>query len=244
VEALIESAWEEASRRPGVFLFDGPMCRLESFDVSPAALRLVLGRTSYKAFLGTNMRHPEIAGAYGRSALANPLGMSCALESADGFLLLGRRNATVAYYPSRVHPFAGALEPGDADDVFGGVRRELAEELSLTGDDVPPDALSCVGIAEDASLLQPELIFHARCKPSRRQVESQLDPEEHRAIVALPVDAHAATAALRHAADFTPVAVAAVLLWGRLAFGHAWFLAQCAALAVPTGGLSVHNPPQ
>ena len=43
--------------------------------------------------------------------LANPVGVSPALLSADNFLIMGRRNASVAYYPNRIHPFAGALEP-------------------------------------------------------------------------------------------------------------------------------------
>jgi hypothetical protein len=48
--------------------------------------------------------------------------VSPALLTADGFLMMGRRNASVAYYPNRVHPFAGALDPGDAD-MFAAVRR-------------------------------------------------------------------------------------------------------------------------
>ena len=35
VETIIERAWERAASRPGVQLFDGPMCRMESFDASP-----------------------------------------------------------------------------------------------------------------------------------------------------------------------------------------------------------------
>ena len=29
--------------------------------------------------------------------------------------MLGRRNASVAYYPGRVHPFSGSLEPQEQD---------------------------------------------------------------------------------------------------------------------------------
>src|SRR5687768_2708835 len=117
VEALIEDAWAAASRRPGVKLFDGPMCRLESWSASPARLEFVLSHGSYKPFLGTNLTHPDLADRFGANVLANPVGVSPALETADGFLMLGWRNASVAYYPSRVHPFAGALEPRDGSDV-------------------------------------------------------------------------------------------------------------------------------
>ena len=85
------------------------MCRLERWTVSPdgSRLRLSLSETSYKPFYGTNMSHPELADRFGADVMANPVGVSPALETADGYLLLGRRNSAVAYYPGRLHPFAG-----------------------------------------------------------------------------------------------------------------------------------------
>ena len=74
-------------------------------------LALTLSNTTYKHFLGTNLTHPELADRYGREILANPVGVSPALLTADNFLMMGRRNASVAYYPNRIHPFAGALDP-------------------------------------------------------------------------------------------------------------------------------------
>ena len=64
--------------------------------------------------------------------------------------MLGRRNATVAYYPSRVHPFAGSLEPADDLDVFDDVFRESREELALGKGDIAD--IVCTGVAEDQSL--------------------------------------------------------------------------------------------
>ena len=225
VEAAIERAWAEALARPGVHLFDGPMCRLESSSVGPdGRLRLVLSATSYKTFLGTNLTHPELADRHGPQVLANPVGVSALLESADAdpFLLLGRRNDSVAYYPARVHPFAGALEPRDRSDVFAAVRRELREELSLD----PADAadLRCVGLVEDNALRQPELVFLARCRLTRALLESRLDPVEHRGAYAVEANAPAIEAALSDRA-LTPVAAAALLLWARvrLADGERWF---------------------
>src|SRR5258708_38525384 len=135
VEHLIDDTWAQVSSQPGIHLFDGPMCRLESWRVSPAQLSLVLSDTSYKAFLGTNLHHPELSDRYGRQILANPVGVSPALETADGWLMMGRRNDSVAYYPNRIHPFAGAVEPRDALDVFAAGGRGLGEELSFTADD-------------------------------------------------------------------------------------------------------------
>lgn len=220
VERLIEQAWSEAQRRPGIKLFDGPMCRLESWRVSGQRLCLSLSQTSYKPFLGTNLSHPELAEQFGREVMANPVGVSPALLTADDFLLLGRRNATLAYYPNRIHPFAGALEPRDRGDLCGAVRRELREELALEDEDV--SEVRCTGIAEDHALRQPEFLFRAQVRLTRSQVESQVHADEHHSSVAVPATQAALARGIADPA-LTPVAVAALLLWGRIRFGDAWF---------------------
>ena len=223
VEALIEASWQEALRRPGVRLFDGPICRLESWDTSPDALRLKLSQTSYKPFLGTNLSHPELAEQYGRDVMANPVGVSPALHTADDFLLLGRRNASVAYYPNRIHPFAGALEPRDGGDLLAAVRRELHEELGLSLCDV--SRVRCTGVAEDRALRQPELLFLAEVSLTRARLEAQVHADEHHDGVAIPATQAGIERAIQDPL-LTPVAIAALLLWGRLRFGDAWFGAR------------------
>jgi hypothetical protein len=217
-EALIETSWRRAGSRPGVNLFDGPMCRLESVRANSDALTLSLSRTSYKQFLGTNMAHSELP----RSERADPVGLSCALESADAYLLLGRRNDRVAYYPSRLHPFAGALEPGESGppDVFAEVHRELDEELSMTPAEVAE--LACVALIEDHALRQPELIFLARSHLTRREIEGRLDPGEHDAIVAVVPQEAQVEELLAERERMTPVCAGAVLLWALPRFGPVW----------------------
>jgi 8-oxo-dGTP pyrophosphatase MutT (NUDIX family) len=222
VERLIDQTWSTVSSRPGVYLFDGPMSRLERWTGTADRLDLFLSTTSYKPFLGTNLYHPELADTYGRDVLANPVGVSPALETADGFLLFGRRNASVAYYPNRIHPFAGALEPNDAADVFAAVHRELAEELSLTPADVTD--IRCTGVAEDLSIRQPELIFRVTTNKTRAQIESCVDRTEHHESFAVEASSDAIDHAIReHGATFTPVAIAALLLWARTRFGVEWY---------------------
>ena len=222
VEALIDRAWQAALARPGAHLFDGPMCRLEQREVSPDGrrLRLALSLTTYKPFFGTNMSHPELADRYGPEVMANPVGVSPALETVDDFLLLGRRNAAVAYYPNRVHPFAGALEPRDGGDVFAAVRRELREELSLDGTDVAE--VRCTGLVWEAALRQTEMIFRARSTLSREQVVTRLDRQEHGSAYVIRATQEGVTSALTDAM-LTPVAIASLLLWGRSRFGDEWF---------------------
>jgi hypothetical protein len=218
IEKAIEDAWQNARYR-GLKLIDGPMCRLENFTDGPR-LKLNLSRTSYKIFWGTNLQNASFADEHGRESLANPLGLSCALESADNYLLLGRRNASVGYYPKRIHPFAGTLEPADPLDIFGEMRRELCEELALEKSDL--DDLQCIALMHDVSIAQPELIFSAKSNLTRAEIEKKLDPAEHDGLVAIQPDVKIVNSALKNP-DFTPVALGTILLWGRDRLGNQWF---------------------
>ena len=50
VETAIDRAWTNALARPGVHLFDGPMCRMESWRATADRLELTLSLSSYKVF--------------------------------------------------------------------------------------------------------------------------------------------------------------------------------------------------
>lgn len=209
VEQAIEQAWSSANAQKGKKLFDGRMCRLEKWNATPDVLELTLSPTSYRIFFGTNLTNPGLADRFGKSALANATGLSAGLMTTDGFLMLGRRNKSVAYYPSRVHPFAGSLEPKDAGDVFAAMQRELAEELSIQRDEIRDTY--CAAIAEDGSIRHPELIFPVFLSLSRGQVEARLDAAEHETCRAVPLKA----ADLEHAigdSELTPIAAATVWL--------------------------------
>jgi hypothetical protein len=233
IENQIEQAWLQAQTRPGIKLFDGPLCRLERFRAGKT-LELDLSRTSYKIFWGTHLSHPELADRYGPDALANPVGLSCALQSSDGYLMLGRRNASLAYYPLRTHPFAGSLEPADRVDVFANMERELSEELSIAPSDISENV--CIGMIEDISLHQPELIFNVRTNQSRARIEKTLDAGEHDGCVAIEPKPDRLLLALNDPA-LTPVALGTALLWGRGLFGAEWFDAANGAV-----NLGRHEP--
>lgn len=232
VRQRIDRDWEQVMRELRGHLYDGPMCRLERFEVRGDTLHLALSRTSYKYHYGTNIRDPGLAERLGEQALARPLGVSCALVTSDGFLLMGRRNENVAYYPSRVHPFAGAVEPAEHVDVFDEVRRELREELHLD-DYADLTDLRCVGVVEDWLLRHPELIVLVRCRPTRAELDRQVDAKEHHESFAVEPTESAIDAAIRNPL-LTPVAVATVMLWAKRLLGEAWFAAARPRVESPT----------
>jgi hypothetical protein len=230
VEAFIESSWRHGQQRLGVKLFDGPMCRMEKWRATAETLELSLSLTSYRIFFGTNLSDQPIAEHFGREVLASPVGVSSALLTRDGWLLYGRRNNTVAYYPNRVHPFAGALEEKDLADVFGAVERELNEELHLAPADI--ESIRCIGIVEDEAIKHPELIFHTRVRLTRRQIESQVHADEHGGSVAIEANRAGVEKALANSREFTPVGIATLLLFGNDVFGTEWFQPTAPSLPV------------
>jgi hypothetical protein len=228
IESVIAQTWSDHTARLGSALFDGPMSRLESFQTDGHQLHLNLSSTSYRIFLGTNLCHANLAERFGRPALANAIGMSAALLTADGKLVMGRRNDRVAYYPNRIHPFAGALEPKDVPNIFDGIRRELEEELHLRNEDVTD--LRMLAIIEDRRLLQPEFIFFAQTPFTSDALRDSLDRSEHDSLWMHYASADALDNLLKKIdfegrADedlFTPVAVGTLLVFGRFVFGVNW----------------------
>lgn len=208
LEAHLDAAWARAVARPGVRLFDGPMCRLESWREEGGILTLEASRTSYRVFLGTQLDPPERR--LDDDELARSIGVSCALRSADGWLMFGRRGGSVAYHAHRIHPFAGALEPRDSVDVFDEARRELAEETALPADAVA--SMLCLGLAQDVALRQPELLMAAWTTWTRARIESAVDDAEHQGAFAV-ADEPGAIAAAGAEPLLTPIARACLARW-------------------------------
>ncbi len=186
VERLIDESWQRATCRPGVKLFDGAVARCESISVADDVLRITLSRTSYRIVVGTNFENPRLADTVGSHVMANPLGVSAGLITIDGHLVFGRRNASVAYYPERVHPFAGSLEVRDSVSLFDDVRRELQEELNFAPRDV--ESVVCLGVVEDLRMRHPETVYVVRTPRTLDAVRATMDPEEHASLWHAPLD--------------------------------------------------------
>lgn len=195
-QQVVESAWAAACATPGRHLFDGPLCRLESVTSTPDHLHLNLSITSYKWFYGTNGEHPEWP------IRADGVGTSAVLVTGDGWLLFGKRAASMAFYPGWAHPFGGCLEPSDSLDLLHEMERELTEEIGLQPNEI--NDLRCLGLVRTPRLEQPELLYFAPTHVSRRTLEQRLDQTEHSACWGVRAEATAVHTALQ-GDDLTPV---------------------------------------
>lgn len=217
----VDDAWAVALAQPGVSLFNGAQCRLESWSAGAGGLTVALSRSCYRDYLGTNAAHPQWAERHGPGVLANPLGTSVALESGDGRLVFGRRGHAVALYPGQPHPFGGTLEPPEAGsevDLIAEMQREIEEEIGLAAGDL--DGLRAIALTEDRRMRQPELVYAARCPLPCAAIERRLDLHEHSACWTLPATADAVGGAL--AEELTPVLRATLIGWGLWRWGPRW----------------------
>jgi len=234
VTRLIDQAWEVAvweAKKNGQTLFDGPMCRLISYDRDEGRFDMTLGPVSYKQFVGTNQTQAYVRYLHGPEVLADPLGVSAAVISADGFLLMGRRSMRVMQYPGRLHPIGGTVEPSRDSalpDPFQSMLAEFAEETGVTPDHVA--GISMLGLVRDKNTVQPELIFDLNLDVDAAAVRqgalTAVDAGEHTDIV--PVRNHPAAVVTfleKNFSQLTPVGLAMLLLHGQQHWGSGWFAA-------------------
>jgi len=235
VEQLIEQVWQKETARAeqeGRTLFNGRLCRLVDYEASERQLRLSLGEVSYKEFLGTNLTQAHVRYLHGADVLANPLGVSAALVSKDGYVLLGRRSRKVVYHAGRIHPVGGMVEPpsrpGQLADPAGDMLHELQEETGMAPERVAEQV--CLGLVRDKHIVQPELVFDIRLDATVTEVlrgkDHAVDGEEHSEFV--PVRSHPSAVVTfieQQFAALTPVALATLLLYGQRHWGSGWFAA-------------------
>lgn len=237
IERDIARAWERhsaAAEAAGRVLYNGALARLAAVRHAEGRLHFELGATCYRDFLGTNLENAERLRPLGDAFLANPVGISTTPITADGAIVYGRRNDAVAFHAGFLHTFGGAVEPADrgpggAYDLFHAAMRELCEELAIAPDEV--EELVCTGIVRDETLLQPEVLFDATLKLTRRQVLARFDPaaagQEH-ARLECCFDAPDEIVPFLHAGDpVAPICEGALLLHGRHAWGEDWYQQAC-----------------
>lgn len=208
--------------------------------VAPAKYREFVGTnldpTLRASFDGEDPGTTPVAGADGAAAaatvhpwthFANAIGTSAVVVTSDGVLVAGRRSARVLGYAGCVHAFGGMLEAADAAadpaasgavDAFGGLVRELNEELGVAAAELSDAVLE--GVILEPLIWQPELIFHARVA---RTFAGLVDAwrgaphrDEHDDLVGFPLVPSDPEAELRRAAPVSPIGRAALALyWSR-----------------------------
>lgn len=240
IEERIARTWETQSalaELDGRRLYNGDLVRMTRAGVRGDALHLELGPTCYRDFLGTNLYAAQITRQLGPEFLADALGISATVVTRDGFLAYGRRNHSVAFHAGFLHTFGGLVEKsdlraGDICDIVGAIHRELDEELHLSANDLRDTVVT--GLVRDRTILQPELLFDVATNLSRRELVDRfntiVEGQEHAAIEFVADEPDSIVPFLRKTAPVAPIAAAAMLLHGKIAWGEGWYEQACYVL--------------
>jgi hypothetical protein len=181
----IEGEWDkktEEAKETGKILFDGDLARLMSFQTKATNFFMSFQKTSYKAFVGTNLHDPSLP----NEKRADPMGNSALIITADRRIVLGRRSEEVFGHPGWLHCIGGNIDPkldvkGETVDTFGSIIREVREEINIDTADIQWTV--CLGIVRDKETMKPEQLFYIRIK--KRIGEVSLKGKEHTGLVTL-----------------------------------------------------------
>lgn len=219
--------WDEAVATRHDSLFNGMLCRLDAFAASAESLRLDLSRTCYRDLLFSNSHVKEIVQDFGERALVRALGISAVVETADGFLPLMRRSASLGEGAGKIDVFGGHIHPDEhvrpygpgVPDVFLAIADETHNELGIMPDE--HGDMSCLGILENWLTRKPELVFAARLPLSMEELRVAAANAEERheyvELLGVPARGDAVEKLLQQEkASFAPSGYGCLVLFGKL----------------------------
>lgn len=173
LSARIAANWQREIANRNRFLYNGVLCRLNSFEHDADTLTLSLGQTDYCELLHSNRYCQEIITEYGPEMLSAALGISAIVVTADDRLVLMHRSQVVSEYPGALDVFGGHIEMADSDprffpDPFVAIAQELHEELSLNPEDL--QSRICLGLVRASKTWKPEMAFYTPITLTEREL--------------------------------------------------------------------------
>jgi hypothetical protein len=219
----IEQFWEiEIAGSPKhAHIFNGPLCRLNRWEIHEPYVTLYFGLTDYKELLHSNQFTDAIEKEFGSPSLSKALGVSAVLVTCDEQILLMKRSAAVGEDSGKIDVFGGHIHPTEhavegIPDPFHAIKTEIWEEANLRITMNEP--VSCIGLIETTRTKKPELIFEVT---SRRRAQdiiaSALPSSEWSALFAISAQKNPLLSFLREYSDqISPSALGALWLYAQL----------------------------
>ncbi|OPX24340.1 MAG: hypothetical protein B1H05_05240 [Candidatus Cloacimonas sp. 4484_140] len=178
--AHIEKYWkdeiQEANKKDKP-LFNGPIYRLEDYEIKDNLLIVYVSETNFKELMGTNFNYPELSRVYGKSYLSNAIALCTFLETGDEYFVFVKRSAKVYFGEGLWHLIAGqfSIEKNETRtlSVFEVLYKELFEEGSLVKDDIKNCV--CLGLIRDTIHFKPELVFYTKTSLSVKEVAEKIN---------------------------------------------------------------------
>ncbi|MCD6329213.1 MAG: hypothetical protein J7M10_02485 [Candidatus Cloacimonetes bacterium] len=179
ISALIEKHWKQElkeAQKKNKLLFNGPIYRLENYEIKDDQLNVYVSETNFKELMGTNFYHPELADEYGKSSLSNAIALCTLLETDDENFVFVKRSSNVYFGEGLWHLFAGQFSIEKKENhtlsVFEVLYKELFEEGALTKDNIAHCV--CLGLIRDSIYFKPELVFYTKTSLSAKEVSEKI----------------------------------------------------------------------
>jgi len=181
--------------------------RLNSARMDGKLLRLDLGLTNFKEYIGTTqhaLKDEEFRKRLMDAGIAddnepntyfsNPLSGCTAIVTSDGYLPIGMRGKAVAIYPSVPHIIGGYVKVNGSNkpdfttkdvDLFANMLQELREELAISNEEIA--GADFLGIVRNRITRGPEMMYVMKVALDKSEVENRWrtkskDKYEHRQI--------------------------------------------------------------
>lgn len=224
--ALVERHIAEG--RPLLTTADGslpPLYRLDSLTTEPDRLVLHTSPTDYAEHLLTNVDHPEWRAERGDGVMADAIGVSGVVRTADDRTFVGRRSGRTHEAPGAFH-VAPSGHPHPPQTVGESLLAELRDELGL--DPGQLDRTVVTGVVRALPGGKPEITALLTTPLAATDVltswETAVERWEFDELVPVrwtPDDVGDWLA--DHAETCVPPGLAALALAGRVEFGAGWF---------------------
>ncbi len=179
VNLLIEQAWKDVSSNSEVFIFNGKVSCLDSWELVKDTLTVNYCESDYKSYYGTNIKN--INKISDKNSLANTLAVCSVVETVDKKIIVGKRGKHLAEGRALWHVPGGTLEyyPERINHPFEVMKRELVEELNLH----EIHDMICLGFGVNLSLNKPEFLLYTKTKLTSKEIEREIskasDYDEH-----------------------------------------------------------------
>lgn len=214
--------------RPLLTLPDGslpPLYRLDSLETTGHRLILHTSPTDYAEHLLTNVDHPQWRAERGDDVMADAIGVSGVLRTADGFVLVGRRSGRTHEAPGAFHVIPSG-HPHPPQTVAEAIGAELHEELGLHPDRL--DEAHVTGVIRALPSGKPEVTTMLTTSLTATEVRAAWEEADERwefdELVGIPWAPGAVAEWMTdHARSCVAPGLAALALAGRIDFGPDWF---------------------
>jgi|SRR3989344_5460373 len=184
--AQIEEIWAPKAAKG---YFPGPLVRLEKFNLTPdGKLTLTLGKTDFKEYVGS--RSLDSLRKYGVENIANPLGASSVLITADNKLVIAQKVQGDA--AGSIDAIGGYVDPRkDTDpktgeiDLFNTATREVLEETGMKSGEISD--IQCLGLSyEYAGLCHFIASFVLKTQLSSEEIKRRVGDKEITVMIVNP----------------------------------------------------------